>query len=206
MWLHRVLGLNVVFPIAPLHGPRKIGRLSGAAFMTYNLVDIVHGFAQAVWDTRRVLGWVRAQGGKTVGVYGVSMGAHLAGLLAGIEPDLSLVLSAFPTCNLTDLFIEHGPKHLRRKAEKHGLIGPEAEQVHSLVSPLGLTPRVASERLFICGGLADRMATPAQAHKLWVHWGMPRITWFDANHVAFMWRGEVGDFVREALSTTGIIN
>ena len=48
MWLHCVLGLNVAFPIAPLHGPRRIGRLSGAAFMTYNLVDIVHGFAQAV--------------------------------------------------------------------------------------------------------------------------------------------------------------
>ncbi|TMK83019.1 MAG: hypothetical protein E6G46_04415, partial [Actinobacteria bacterium] len=89
MWLHRELGLNVVFPIAPLHGPRRIGRLSGAAFMTYNLVDIVHGFAQAVWDVRRVLGWIRAQGGTTVGLYGVSMGAHLAGILAGLDPDLS---------------------------------------------------------------------------------------------------------------------
>jgi hypothetical protein len=205
MWLHKVLGLNVVFPIAPLHGPRRIGRLSGAAFMTYNLVDIVHGFAQAVWDTRRVIGWVRAQGGKTIGTYGVSMGAHLAGLLAGIDPELSLVLSAFPTCNLTDLFVEHGPKQLRKKAEKHGLIGPEADQVHSLVSPLGLQPKVAPERLFICGGLADRMATPLQAHKLWLHWNKPRITWFNANHVAFMWRGEVGGFVKEALDATGIV-
>jgi len=65
--------------------------------------------------------------------------------------------------------------------------------------------RVPAERLFICGGLADRMATPKQAHLLWLHWGMPRIQWFSANHVAFMWRGEVGDFVKEALSTTGIV-
>ncbi|HLW17311.1 MAG TPA: alpha/beta hydrolase [Actinomycetota bacterium] len=205
MWLHRVLGLNVAFPIAPLHGPRRIGRLSGAAFMTYNLVDIVHGFAQAVWDTRRVLGWIRAQGGTTVGLYGVSMGAHLSGILAGLDPDLSFVLSAFPTCNLTDLFIEHGPRNLRKRAEQHGLISEEAEDVHRLVSPLGLPAVVPTERLFICAGLADRMATPAQAHKLWLHWGMPRIAWFNSNHVAFMWRGEVGGFVQEALQTSGLL-
>ena len=205
MWLHRVLGLNVVFPIAPLHGPRRIGRLSGAQFMTYNLVDIVHGFTQAVWDVRRVLGWIRAQGGQTVGLYGVSMGAHLAGLLAGIDPDLAFVLSAFPTCNLTDLFIEHGPRRLRKQALQYGLISEETVAVNRLVSPLGFPARLSPEQLFICAGLADRMATPAQAHKLWLHWGMPRIQWFNSNHVAFMWRGEVGGFVRETLTTSGLL-
>ena len=205
LWLHRALGLNVVFPIAPLHGPRRIGRLSGAAFMTYNLVDIVHGFAQAVWDTRRVLGWVRAQGGTTVGLYGVSMGAHLSGILAGLDPDLSFVLSAFPTCNLTDLFIEHGPRNLRKRAEEQGIISDEAEAVHRLVSPLGLPAVVSRERLFICAGLADRMATPAQAHKLWMHWDMPLIEWFNSNHVAFMWRGEVAGFVKQVLQTSGLL-
>ncbi|MGZ4205908.1 MAG: alpha/beta hydrolase family protein [Actinomycetota bacterium] len=205
MWLHRVLGLNVVFPIAPFHGPRKIGRLSGAAFMTYNLMDIVHGFSQAIWDVRRVVGWVRAQGGETIGTYGVSMGAHLAGLMAGIDPDLAFVISAFPTCNLADLFVEHGPRSARKRAEHSGLLGPKAQAVNALVSPLGLQPRVKADRLFICGGLADRMATPLQAHRLWVHWGMPSITWFNANHVAFMWRGEVGGFVREALAASGVL-
>ena len=204
MWLHRALGMNVVFPIAPLHGPRRIGRLSGAAFMTYNVIDIVHGFAQAVWDVRRVLGWVRAQGGSTVGLYGVSMGAHIAGLLAGIDPELSFALSAFPTCNLTDLFLEHGPRRLRKRAEQNGLISPESEAVHRLVSPLGFPAVLPPEKLFICAGLADRMATPVQAHKLWLHWGMPRIEWFNSNHVAFMWRGEVAGFVKEALAARGL--
>src|SRR5205807_6502511 len=121
---------------------RRVWRLAGAALMTYNLVDIVHGFTQAVWDVRRVLGWIRAQGGTTVGLYGVSMGAHLAGILAGLDPDLSFVLSAFPTCNLTDLFIEHGPRNLRKRAEEHGLISEEAQDVHRLAPPPALPAAV----------------------------------------------------------------
>jgi hypothetical protein len=204
MWLHRALGCNVVMPVAPLHGPRRVGRLSGAAFMTYNLIDIVNGFGQAVWDVRRVLGWIRAQGGTTIALYGASMGAHIAGMVSGLDPDIACVVSAFPTTDLVELFLEHGPGSLRRKADQANLVGEDAKQVARLATPLALPALVPTDRLFIAAGLADRMATPAQALALWEHWGRPRIEWFNSNHVAFLWSGRVTGFVREALHKTGV--
>lgn len=204
-WLHRDLGLNVIMPVMPMHGPRRIGRLSGAGFMTYNLVDMVHGFGQAIWDVRRILSWIRAHGGERIAVYGASMGGHIAALLAGVEPDLACVVPAFPTADLVALMREHGPGSIVKRAAGNPLAGEVAEQVQRLASPLALPARVPAERLFIVAGLADRMATPAQAHRLWEHWGRPRIKWLNANHLAFMWSGEVTGFVREALATTRVI-
>lgn len=204
MWLHRTLGLNVVIPVAPLHGPRRSGRISGSEFMTYRVVDLVNGFAQGIWDVRRILGWIRASGAGAVGLYGASMGAHVGAMLAGIDPGLACVIAGFPTVDLAALFIEHGTPSLRALAESHGLLGPQAQAVHRLVTPLALPPVVPAERLFVMAGLADRMATPAQAHALWEHWGRPRIAWMNTNHVAFFWSGEVQGFVREALATTGL--
>ena len=52
--LHRQ-GINVVVPVLPLHGPRASGRVRGEDLMTIDLVDSMHGMAQATWDVRRVI-------------------------------------------------------------------------------------------------------------------------------------------------------
>jgi pimeloyl-ACP methyl ester carboxylesterase len=204
-WFHRELGFNVVFPVAPMHGPRRIGYMSGAGFMTYNLIDSVHGFTQSVWDIRRLMGWIRAQGAERIAVYGASMGGHIAGVLAGLEPDLACVLPAFPTTDLVDLMRQHGPAHLREHADEHPLAGRFAEEVQRVVMPLALPPVVPTDRLAIIAGLADRMAGPAQAHRLWEHWDRPRVAWLNANHLAFMWSGEVTGFIRKALKENDLL-
>src|SRR5690606_6600666 len=61
-WLARRLGLNLVLPVLPIHGPRRIRRVSGDGFLAGELLDTVHALAQAAWDLRRIVSWVRAQG------------------------------------------------------------------------------------------------------------------------------------------------
>ena len=41
----------------------------------------------------------------------------------------------------------------------------------SVVSPLALMPRVAHERRYIFGAVADRLVPPDQVRDLWEHWG-----------------------------------
>ncbi len=60
-WLHEGLGLNVVLPVLPMHGPRARNLPKAAAFPGEDLLDNVHGSAQAVWDIRRLLSWIRLQ-------------------------------------------------------------------------------------------------------------------------------------------------
>lgn len=53
--LHDELGLNIVMPVLPMHGPRGQGLPKGAVFPGEDVLDDVHGTAQAVWDIRRLL-------------------------------------------------------------------------------------------------------------------------------------------------------
>lgn len=199
--MHNELGVNVLLPVLPLHGPRRHSRPSGGAFMTYNLVDVLHGLTQSTWDVRRLLAWVREQDATATAMHGVSLGAHVSSLVAAFEPRLDAVVVGVPTCDMVDLFARHIPSRLSHKAIENRLIGPEARAVHSLVSPLSLAPAVSRDKLFVYAATGDRMAPPEQAHLLWRHWGEPEMRWFDTNHVAFLWSGGITSFVRSTLAS-----
>ena len=81
--LHEDLGLNVVLPVLPMHGPRARGLPKGAVFPGGNLLDNVHAAAQAVWDIRRLLSWIRSQEPDSkIGLNGMSLGGYIASLIA----------------------------------------------------------------------------------------------------------------------------
>jgi hypothetical protein len=204
--LHRTLGLNLVFPTLPLHGHRRAGRISGEGFMTYDLVDGVHAMAQTMWDTRRVLSWVRAQGAPRIGVYGISLGGYSAALLSTLEADIHGVIAGIPPTDFPALFEHHSPRSLDKRARHYLLVGDPAADVHRVISPLVNQPRVAFERRYVYAGLGDRMATPAQAYRLWDHWGRPRISWYAGNHVGYLWSGKVNRFVAESLTDAGLVS
>ncbi|MGD8317850.1 MAG: alpha/beta hydrolase family protein, partial [Myxococcales bacterium] len=113
--LHHELGLNLVMPVLPLHGPRKPPALPVASLLSFDLLDAFHGISQAVWDTRRLIHWARAQGATRVGLYGLSMGAYVASLLSGLE-DVDLVIAGIPVCDIPDLFVHHAPPEQRQEA------------------------------------------------------------------------------------------
>jgi hypothetical protein len=197
--LHHDLGCNVIGPLLPLHGRRKITRLSGEAFLSFDLIDTVHGLAQAVWDVRRLLSWVEAQDPTAVGVYGVSLGGYLASLLVGLHDGIDCVVAGIPVSDFPALYSSHAPAHIRMRAIEHEILGGPAEEVHRVVSPLSFAPRVPHEHRAVYAGLGDRVARPRQAWQLWHHWGDPEILWFPGSHVGYLWSGAVGAFVRRNL-------
>ena len=202
--LHDELGLNLILPVLPMHGPRNAdGRtISGAEMMSFDMMNSVLGLAQAAWDIRRAISWARAQGAETVGIYGLSLGGYATALTASIEPDLAVAIAGIPACDLPALFAHHCPPRLRRRAVEHHLLGRETADVHRVVSPLALQPQVPRDRRFIVGGLGDRMSTPKQAYRLWLHWDQPEMAWYGGNHVGYFWSREADRFVRSALEAT----
>jgi len=201
MHLHRELGLNLIGPTLPLHGARKVGAFSGDQFLSFDLMNSVHGLTQSAWDIRRVLSWVRAQEVPPagVGMYGVSLGGYTTALLAALEPDLALALAGIPVSDFPTLYESQSPPVIRRRSIEHGILGGPAEDVHRVVSPLAMAPLVPAEKLAIFAGLGDRLAHPRQAHDLWMHWGEPRMRWYPGNHVGFLWSAKVRAFVDEML-------
>jgi esterase/lipase len=200
-YLFKELGLNVVLPTMPLHGVRAPADRS-ARMMTHNVLDNVHGVAQAVWDVRRVLSWIRSISDDDIGLCGMSLGGLVGSLVASLDADLRCVIAGVPLSDLGALVERHIPRAQVKRARRNHLIGDEAGRLYRVISPLAMTPAVPRERLFVIGGLGDRMVTPQQAHNLWTHWGQPRAEWYSGSHV--FCQGAVNRFIDEALRATGL--
>jgi hypothetical protein len=199
----RDLGYNVIHPVLPLHGPRRSGKRSGDDFVTFDYLNNVHGMAQAVWDIRRCLRWVEEQGAPSVAVHGVSLGAYTAALLTGLEPGIDTVIAGVPSVDLAWVMRQHVPNEARRAVEDAGLLADRAERIHWVISPLTFPSLVPWEGRFVYAGVADRMATPQQALRLWKHWDEPAICWYAGSHVGFALSREVRRFVDRALDRPG---
>jgi hypothetical protein len=198
------LGLNLVYPVLPFHGKRKVGRRSGDGFLTGDVLDAVHAEAQAMWDIRRILGWVRAQGAPAVGVHGVSLGGYQAALLAGLDGDLACAIPGIPLTDIPRALWRHAPSLLISQGEHSGMERYAVAEVMRVVSPLALAPHVPRERRYIFGGIADRLVPPDQVNDLWEHWERPRMVWYQGAHVTFRRSPEVRHLVRDALAESGL--
>ncbi len=205
-WLHRTLGLNVAVPVMPLHGPRRAGRRGGDGWFSGELLDTLHAQAQAIWDLRRLVGWLRChKHAPNVGVYGVSLGAHTAALLAAHEAELACVIAGIPASDLIRLLRTHVPELVVRTAERLGLRLDSASRALRVVSPLAVRPLVPRERRYLYAGVADRLAAPEHALDLWRHWDEPRLAWYQGSHLSFLWERSVTALLREALVDCGLL-
>ena len=203
-WLRGHLGLNLVLPVLPLHGPRKAGRRSGDGFLSGDVLDSVHAEAQAMWDIRRILSWVRAQGATKVGVFGLSLGGYNTALLSCLDDDLACSIPGIPATDFTRLFWRHGPPLEIRYYEHLGFTRDASREVMGVVSPLALTPKVPHAHRAIFGAVADRLVPAEQVRDLWRHWERPKIVWYQGGHVTFRGHRAVRELVEGTLRGAGL--
>lgn len=205
--LREQFGVNVILPTLPLHGRRSIGRRSGEGFFRADLLDMIHAEAQAMWDLRRCLAWVRRQTSAPVGVYGLSLGGYNAALLASLDADLACVVAGVPVADFTRVLLRHAPDTSVRALSDTGLSEPRMRELLGVVSPLALSPKVPRDRRYLFGGLADQIVPPDQVRDLWRHWEEPRIAWYPGGHVTFRRHAGVeqlfGDALRESDLSSG---
>jgi dienelactone hydrolase len=204
--MHRTLGLNVAIYVMPFHGPRAVGRRSGDGYLSGDFLDTIHAQAQAVWDLRRLVAWLRRDGAPAVGVHGVSLGGYTAALLAAIEPRLERVVLGIPAACFVDLARTNVPPGLLRAAEWLGFPLDAIERILRVVSPLALPPRVPHAHRAIYAGVADRLAPPHHAWDLWRHWERPRVVWYQGSHVSFLMEPSVRDLLADAFDARAMLD
>jgi hypothetical protein len=197
--LYRARGLNLLFPVLPLHGPRKAGRRSGDGYLAGDPLDTLHAVSQALWDMRRLLSWVRAQGGTRIGVHGLSLGGFHTALLACLDDGLACAIPGIPLADVTRVVWRHGPPLRIRHFERSGAVHEEVSELLRVVSPLTLEPRVPKDRRYLYAAVCDRLVPADQVHDLWRHWDEPRIVWYQGGHLTFRFHPEVRRLVDDAL-------
>ena len=202
--LYDDFGLNVMLPVLPMHGPRAKGLPKGAVFPGENVMDDVHGTAQAVWDVRRIIAWIRAQQPDArIGLNSISLGGYIAALVASLDDDLTCAILGVPPSNLVELLGRHSglPKDDPRRMTLD-LAGP----IGRMVSPLSMEPKVPAKGRFIYAGVADRIVHPRQqVMQLWEHWGRPDVGWYRGGHTGFFQARPVQRYVDAALEQSGLV-
>lgn len=196
--------LNVAIAVLPFHGPRRVGRTSGDGFLAGDFLDTIHAEAQAMWDIRRLLSWIRAQGAPAVGVMGLSLGGYNAALVSGLDSNLACVIAGIPATDFLRLTFRHGPVLQLRYAERHGLIHDEVAEALRVISPLALPCLVPHAHRHIYAGIVDRLVPPDQPRDLWHHWERCAIAWYQGGHLTFRAHPHVRHFVRGALREAGL--
>ena len=201
---HDKLGLNLLVPVLPLHGPRKVGLRSGDRFLDGDAIDTLHAEAQAIWDIRRLLSWIRSTGAGSIGVYGLSLGGYTTALLASLESDLACAIAGVPLADMARIFWHHGPELHVRHAETLGLGRDELERVFHPIAPLSMEPRVPKAHLAIFGGVCDRIVPVEMVRDLWNHWERPHIEWYQGGHLSFASEPRIAALIRETLRGAGL--
>jgi hypothetical protein len=182
--LHRQLGLDIALVTLPLHGARAAGRRSGAGFLDAHPLATNAAFEQAIFELRRLAGWLRGQGAPAVGVYGMSLGGYTAALFASLERGLACAVPLVPAVCLPAILGAGRSLEQRRAREALGLDDALLGDAWASHDPLRMRPRVAPEGRLIFAAHTDRICTPDQVLRLWEHWERPSIHWLPGSHLA----------------------
>ncbi|OUS12811.1 hypothetical protein A9Q89_05310 [Gammaproteobacteria bacterium 53_120_T64] len=198
--LHENKGLNILHYVLPLHGPRKIGASSGDGVLTPDYLNLIHTEAQAMFELRGIINWLRNDGAPQVGVHGISLGGYTTALLAGLEGDLACAIAGVPAINLVRTTQRLNQGKLLSVMDNTGMSWRDIERMTQVISPIALKPKVPADRRYIYAGILDRLARPEDPIDLWKHWGRPKIQWYAGNHLTFPWEKTVNTFIDNALN------
>ncbi len=199
-WMHKELGLNVLMPVLPLHGPRSPTRFSGGGLLQPEFANVLHLFAQAIWEIRRLAGWIRNRSDRPIGLHGISLGGYTVALASAFVEDLDCVIAGIPAVDFTSLARDNEPWTYQAYGTDLQTDWSLVRETLYPVSPLTYRPLAPRERRFIYAGVADRVTRPEQARALWRHWEQPRIEWTSSGHVVATLKTGLRPFLREIVA------
>lgn len=204
-WFYK-RGYDVLALTLPYHGRRqsRFSLFSGQGFFGRGLSALNEAFGQAVCDIRVCLDHLlENERAPRVGITGVSLGGYTSALVASVDARLAFALPNVPVATVADLMCEWQPMASAVWAllKKHRRTLQDLRRMLAVHCPLNWRPKLERERLFVIGGVGDRLAPPKHARLLWEHWGRCRVHWFPGSHLLHLDRGaylkQIGAFFDE---------
>lgn len=204
-------GCDVALVTLPFHGKRSArwAPYSGHGFFANGQAHMIEAIRQSVCDVRVLVSHLLGAGAPRVGITGLSLGGLMTSLLASTEPRLHLAIPNAAVTDVGSLMDEWWPANrlVHLVTRRSGISPDDLRAALVPVSPLRYRPVLAKDRLFVIGGLGDRLAPPDQSARLWEHWGRPMVHWYPGSHVLHFGRGaylrRIGHFLRQTGFSAG---
>jgi dienelactone hydrolase len=174
-------GMNAATLEAPYHfqrRPRHLGSWSN--FLCPDILRTTKATAQAVAEIQAFAGWLHEQGCPAVGLWGVSLGAWLAGLAACHDPRWSCVVLMAPVARL-DYVIENVAfcRHIRSALQGQ----PAATGRLNLTS---CRPAIPISDILLIEAEHDVFMAKETVEELWRAWDQPAIWRVPEGHISVL--------------------
>lgn len=192
----RRMGFSLAVGQLPFHGLRARSLFARPPFPGNNPQLNVEALRQSCIDLGDLVAWLRQRGHPTVGVVGFSLGAHVAALLATVDPALDCLLALAPPESLARFAFDHG--QLGRGTDSVRL-AEALEGLYAPFEPLGRRPRVPATRSLVVVGSDDALTPRAGAQRVARHFGAEYLE-RPGSHVVQHWSTSAWDWLERIAS------
>lgn len=176
----RRFGISLVSFQLPCHGKRRAPSGPGADFISPDLSAMVRSTQQALADAQSLIGWLKQEGCGPIGVWGISLGAWLAGLLACNDDRLSFAVLMTPISRMD------------RAVQELEFCAPIRRTLKRRELPFGglnlpdHRPLMNRRNLLLVEGRHDLFAPRERIEELWEAWDRPPIVRFQHGHMSIL--------------------
>lgn len=176
----RRFGISLLSFQLPCHGKRRAPFGPGADFISSDLSAMVFSTRQAIADAQSLISWLKREGCGPVGIWGISLGAWLAGLLACNDDRLSFAVLMTPISRMDRAIRELefcAPIRRTLKRRELPFDGLNLPDHRPLMNP---------RNLLLVEGRHDLFAPREGIEELWEAWNRPPILRFHHGHMSIL--------------------
>ncbi|WP_226567811.1 alpha/beta hydrolase [Bacillus stratosphericus] len=176
---------NMYYYTLPYHFDREpqASTYSGERMISANINRTVQSSQQAIVELRGLIKWIKEIKGGEIIVIGISLGGWLTNLLATVEKEVDIVVSAFYANNIAHSIWNTLPgKYIRRDLEEHGTTYEELNKAWDIMNPSKAELLVDKENVLLISGKYDMYIDINDADILWNSWGKPKRHIYSCGH------------------------
>jgi hypothetical protein len=175
------LGLNTAMLELPYHCRRRPhGDAAVKDFISNDLESLYQAIQQSIADIRALTHWLYAEGCPNVGLWGISLGAWLSGLVACADDRIDFIVLCTPVGK-----IDRAVKDLAFCEPIRDCLQKRKLSLARL-NLVDYRPRQQPDRILIVESLFDRFAPVDTVEEIWRAWGQPEIIRVNHGHVSVL--------------------
>lgn len=173
-------GVNAFRFELPYHGART-PTAPGAIrnFLSGNLLHVMRATHQSLADVRALAMWLRQEGAPSVGLWGVSLGAWLAGLAAAHQPEIDQAILVTPVVRM-DRALRDLPFCDAIRDDLRGM-----DKEFHLLNLVAHRARLVSDRMLVVASELDLFAPGETIDELAAAW-RPEVWKFQHGHISIL--------------------
>jgi pimeloyl-ACP methyl ester carboxylesterase len=182
-------GINGLIIQLPYHMNRQPpgSRYSGEYSINGELMRSIEMIRQAVSDTRSVVNWVKATPTSPIGIWGISLGGWIGGILAAVEPRLDVAVLMIPAIRPDDvIWYSKLCPAFRAVASSAGITYEQLHEALKIVTPTYFRPCLPPDRILLMEAEWDLAVRPHTIEELWEAWGHPRLLRYPHSHISIV--------------------